>query len=299
MSRMSLSAVKRGVIQAPTRVVLYGVEGIGKSTFGANAPEPIFLGAEDGTSQLDVSRFAEPRTWEDVLAAIGTLSTETHEYRTLVVDTLDWIEPLVWAHVCAQGGKKSIEDYGYGKGYVAAGDEWRVFLARLDALREARKMNVILLAHSWIKPFKDPDSDGFDRYEMKLHKTAAGKVKEWADAVLFARYETYAVAKEGRTRGVSTGARVIHTEYRAAWDAKNRYHLPEVISLDWAAYAQGMKAGDPAVIRGEIEEAAKDVDEGTRANVATWLKKTLSVSDLRIGLNKIHARISEQSKKSA
>jgi hypothetical protein len=127
--------------------------------------------------------------------------------------------------LCA--GVKNIEDVGFGKGYNAALDRWRDMLSRLDTLRDRRGMNVILLAHSWIKTFRNPEGDDFDRYELKLHAKTSGLIKEWSDAVLFAAYETLtATDKSKRTRGISTGARIVHTERRAAFDAKNRFELP-------------------------------------------------------------------------
>jgi hypothetical protein len=261
-SRMSLGALVKGKIQQPTRVVLYGVEGIGKSTFGANAPSPIFIGAEDGTSQLDVTRFPAPESWQEVLDAVRVLANDEHEYKTLVLDTLDWAEPLLWAHICQRDKQESIEAYGYGKGYQAALDEWRIFLAALERMSKAKRMHVVLLAHSWIKPFKNPEGDDFDRYEMKLHAKAAGLIKEWSDCVLFANHETFAQkdSKTKRVRGLDTGARLLFTQRRAAFDAKNRYGLPDSIPLSWADFEAGMQSGevaDPAVLKAEIERKLK------------------------------------------
>lgn len=303
MSKMSLSNVKKGIQQAPPRVVLYGVEGVGKSTFAAGAPSPIFLGAEDGTSQLDVARFPEPTTWADALAAVDVLTLEDHDYQTFVIDTLDWLEPLCWAHVCAANGVSSIEDVqkGFGKGYLAALSEWRILLSRIDNLRAKRGMSVILLAHSVIKPFNNPEAENYDRYELKLQKLASGLVKEWTDALLFARHETFTAggAKGAKVKGVSTGARVVHTEHSAAWDAKTRYSHPETIALDWADFAQGMRAADPAAIRAEIVALLPSVeDETIRANVDKWLNnKDLDAVKLTAGLNKIKVRLASAPEK--
>lgn len=254
-NRMTLDAIKRGRVSLPLRVLLYGVEGIGKTTFGSQAPRPIFLGAEDGSSHLDVERFPAPETWADVLDAIRTLTSEQHSYQTLVVDTLDWAEPLLWAYICQRDGKANIEDYGYGKGYIAALDEWRVFLAALERLRAARHMHFVTLAHSWIKPFKNPEGEDFDRYELKLHAKAAGLLKEWSDCVLFANYETFASEdkRTKRVRGISTGARLIYTTRTAAYDAKNRHDLPEFMPLDWAEFFAATEAHRPASPEALIE----------------------------------------------
>lgn len=242
-SRMSLQALVRGKQDQPAKVTLYGVEGIGKTTFAAGAPKPIFLG-EDGTSQLDVTRFPMPETWQEVLDAVRLLANETHDFETLVVDTLDWAEPLLWAFICARDKKANIEDYGFHKGYGAALDEWRVFLGALESMRRAKRMHVILVAHSWIKTFKNPEAEDYDRYQMSLNDKAAGLIKQWSDAVLFANYETFAPkdVKTKRVRGVDTGARLLYTMRRAAYDAKNRYGLHEVLPLAWADFAAGMAA---------------------------------------------------------
>ncbi len=280
-SRMKLGAVTKGRVERPMRVLLYGVEGVGKSTFAANAPSPIFIAAEDGTAQLDVARFPEPKTWVDVLDAIDELITADHQYQTVVVDTLDWLEPLCWAHVVdkARNPKiKSIEDFGFGKGYVAALDEWRSLLARFEQLRVKRGMHVIFLAHSWIKTFKNPEDEDFDRYELKLHAKAGGLLKEWADAVLFARYETFANTddKTKRTRGVSTGNRVVHTQRTAAWDAKNRYDLPPTIPLDFSAFADAVKAQaplDPEKLYERIDALLSSADAELEAKVRAAVQK--------------------------
>lgn len=277
-----LSAVTKGKIAKPIRALLYGVEGVGKSTFGANAPSPIVLGTESGTAELDVARFADPDSWADVMAAVDELRTEAHDYKTLVIDTLDWLEPLCWARVCERPDEKgkrreSIEDFGYGKGYTAALDEWRLLLARLEQLRAARGMNVIMLAHSWIKPFKNPEGDDFDRYELKLHAKAGGLLKEWCDAVLFAHYETLTDKdRNKRVRGISTGARLIHTTRTAAWDAKNRYDLPDTMPLDWSAFADAVVAhrpADPAAIRDSIAEMLTDANAELAAKVRAAVNK--------------------------
>lgn len=247
-SKMTLDRLVTGKKQKPIRVLLFGVEGIGKSTFGANAPRPIFLCAEDGTDQLDVTRFPTPESWQDVRDAIHTLATSEHDRKTLVIDTLDWMEPLLWAHICKRDSQPNIEAYGYGKGYQAALDEWRDFLAALERLRLAKQMHIVLLAHSWVKNWKNPEGDDFDRYELKLNAKAAGLIKENVDAVLFANHETFASkdAKTKRVRGVSTGARLIYTNRTAAYDAKNRYGLPDSMPLDWAEFQKHVEASTPA-----------------------------------------------------
>lgn len=282
-SRMKLGAIVKGRVERPIRVLLFGVEGVGKSTFAANAPAPIFLAAEDGTAQLDVARFPEPKTWLDVFDALDELVTADHAYKTVVVDTLDWLEPLCWQHVVERAARanpkiKSIEDFGFGKGYVAALDEWRKLLAALEQLRTKRGMHVVFLAHSWVKPFKNPEDEDYDRYELKLHAKAGGLLKEWADAVLFTRFETFANTddKTKRTRGVSSGNRIVHTQRTAAFDAKNRYDLPQTLPLDWSAFAAAVKAkapADPAKLKERIAMLLISASDEVTGRVATAVEK--------------------------
>jgi hypothetical protein len=240
---MKLGNLVKGRQKEPWRLLLAGVEGIGKSTFGAAAPKPVFLDAEGGTGHLDVQRFPRPTNLADVHEALRELTDGEHAFETLVVDTVDWLEPLVWQHICQRDNKADIEDYGYGKGYQAALDEWRPLIAALERLEKARGMNIVLLAHTQLKTFKNPQGEDFDRYELKLHQKAGGLLKEWVKAVLFANFEQYAVKAEkdknnkfARAKGISTGQRLIYTERDAAYDAKNRYALPPQIALNWEAF---------------------------------------------------------------
>lgn len=274
-----LSRVVRGKIERPVRVALFGTDGLGKSTWASNAPSPIFLGAEDGTAQLDVSRMPDIATWEDLLECIDELHTGgEHTYKTVVIDTLDWAEPMCWAYVCKQAKKESIEDLPYGKGYTAALDQWRLLLSKLERLRDARGMHIVLLAHSVLRTFKNPEGEDFERYEMKLHAKASGLIREWVDCVLFGRFETFADKDEKtkRVRGISSGARVIQTQRTAAYDAKNRYDLPEALPLDWQAFADAVAAhqpADPAKLKERIAALLEQVDETIKGKARGALEK--------------------------
>lgn len=236
-----LSRLSRGKLTRPLRIVLYGVDGIGKSTFGASAPDPVFIGAEDGTANLDVTRFPACTKWQDVLDAIGALFAEPHDFKTVVLDSADWAELLVNEQVCAEHGVPGIESIGYGKGYVFAAEKFMQVLRGFDAL-VGKGMNVIVIAHAQIKSYQDPDLDAaYDRFQMKLGKTFEPRLREWADCVLFANYDTTLKQVGGndkapKFRGKDFGKRIIHTERRAAFDAKNRFGLPERIPLHWDAF---------------------------------------------------------------
>jgi hypothetical protein len=276
-SRMNLNAIVRGRQVRPLRVLLAGVEGVGKSTFAGDAPSPIFVGAEEGTDHLDVERFPSVETWQEILDAIHVLTTQPHSYKTLVMDTVDWAEPLLWRFVAARDGEASIESYGYGKGYAAALDEWQFFTQRLDQLRRARSMHVILLAHSAIRSFKNPLGDDYDRYELKLNQKAAAWLKEWCDCSLFANFETFTEKDDKkRIRGLDTGARLIHTQRRAAWDAKNRYDLPESLPLSWQKFhtaVQARRPGDPKVLRAAIEAGVADLSDDKKEKAVAALER--------------------------
>lgn len=272
--RMTLAAITKGKVAKPLRIVMYGTEGVGKTHFAADAPDTIFLPGERGTEHLDVARLPVPRNYTDVTDGLELLLGE-HPYRTVAVDTLDWIEPFVWAQTCAtkrMGGDKraeSIEDYGYGKGYIFALDVWRQFLSRLDALVERRGMTVILIAHCRVSMFKNPDGEDYQRYEMKLDAKASGLIKEWSDCVLFAQHETstYKVSDK-RFKGISTGGRIIHTERTAAYDAKNRQGLPAQLPLSWEAFAAAANAGEsPATWRERIVAMLASADAELRTKV--------------------------------
>jgi AAA domain len=285
--RMKLANVVRGRIQKPIRLLVYGVDGIGKSTFAAGAPAPIFVGVEDGTATLDVPRFPEPHSWLEGLAAIDELEVGDHDFRTVVIDTLDWLEPMCWSQVVGVGKRtrdgvliETIEDIPYGKGYASALDEWRILLSRLDRLRAVRGMNTILLAHAWIRTFRNPDGEDFDRYELKLHTKAASLIREWCDAVLFATHEqyTHAKTKRDKAKGVSTGARILHTQRRAAFDAKNRHNLPETIALDYEALEEAIAAGVPEPPE-VLKERIEGMLEGASADLATRVRRAVTAAD--------------------
>lgn len=267
MASMSLDSVVLNRATEPPRIVVYGDHGIGKTTFATSAPSPIVLRTEDGLAGIRVPTFPIARNFGDVIAALNTLYTQAHPFQTLVVDSLDWLEPLVWAHTAMFGGKENIEDFGYGKGYKFADDYWRQFLDGLNALR-AKGMTVICLAHTQIKRFDAPDTEPYDRYQIKLHERAANLVQEWADVVGFAHFEVNTITQDKgfnqkTTRGVGVGRRILSVEERPAYDAKNRYSLPPDLEFPkehaWdvfaAACAPAFASPDPAPEQPDIATA--------------------------------------------
>ncbi|UCC31264.1 MAG: ATP-binding protein [Phycisphaerales bacterium] len=245
-----MTQIQRGSSPAPRRTLVYGVHGVGKSTFGSMAERPIFIQTEDGLGNIECERFPLAQRCGDVLTALGELYKEPHEYGTVVIDSLDWLERVIWADVCQKRGVESIEDIGYAKGYTFSLTQWREVLTCLDALRNERGMMVILIAHAKIERFENPETEAYDRYSPRLHKTASALVQEWCDEVLFATYKVYTRKvdeKFGRAqhRGVGTGERIIRTTERPAHVAKNRLSLPDEIPLDYRVYAAFLRGENP------------------------------------------------------
>jgi hypothetical protein len=219
----------------PQKILLYGVQGLGKTCFGSTFENPVLIRTEDGAGAIDIPTFPEIKTFADMEATINSLHGE-HEFKTAVLDSLDWLEPIVWAQTCALNGEDSIESFGYGKGYLEAATQWRYLMGGLDSLRLTKGMTLVLIAHAEIKNYQSPDVEPYDRYQIKLHKRAFGLWQEWADMVLFANYKTHVEKSEigfdkEVARGAGSGERVIYTEERPAYLAKNRWGLPPEIYI--------------------------------------------------------------------
>jgi hypothetical protein len=233
-----LKSIKKNTSIAAPRVLVYGVEGIGKSTFAAGAPNPVFIQTEDGLGSLAVDHFPIATSVTDVLEAVGTLFTNDHSFKSVVIDSLDWLETLIWRDIESSYDAK---DLAYGKGAMIAADKWREILDGLTALRNERGMAVVLIAHTEIKRFDSPETEPYDRYQPKLQARSSALVREWCDAVLFANYKTL-IKKDDVgfnktvSRGITTGERLLFTSERPAYMAKNRYGLPESIPLSWEAF---------------------------------------------------------------
>lgn len=247
--------ITKGKIQKAKKVVVYGPEGIGKSTFAALFPNPVFIDTEGSTSAMDVARLPRPTSWNMLLEEVEYIKSHPGECRTLVIDTIDWAEQLCVDHICSVHNKKGIEDFGYGNGYVYAKEEFGRFLNRLTDVIEAG-VNVVLTAHAQLRKFEQPDELGaYDRWELKLGKKTVSQtsplVKEWADMLLFANYKTYSVAvdKDGKKHKAQGGKRVMYTSHHPCWDAKNRYDLPEICDFDYQ------------VIKGILEDGSQKAEK--------------------------------------
>ena len=253
-----LESITRGKENKPPRIFLYGQEGVGKSCTAAQAPNPVFIQTEDGLDEINTAKFPLAKSLNDVLNALAALRDEQHDFRTVVLDSADWLERLIWDKVCQDFGVRSIEkaDGGYGKGYVHALTYWRQIVSLLNDLRNVRGMIVIVIAHSKVERFEDPENAAYDRYTPRLHKSATSLLCEWVDAVLFAT-KRFRVSKEEGTgfqgdRAIATaigangGERILRTVGSPACTAKNRFNLPAEIPLSWQAFMDAYASGGEA-----------------------------------------------------
>lgn len=256
---MSKYSVTTGVQAAPVKTVLYGPEGIGKSTFASHFPDPVFIDTEGGTKRLNVARLPQPTSWALLLDEVAEVRKGSVPCGTLVLDTADWAERLCIQAVCARAKVNGIEDFGYGKGYTYVKEE---FAKLLDALEEVLNAghNVVVLAHAAITKFEQPDAVGnYDRWSMKTSKQVAPLLREWCDMLLFANYKTV-VEKAGSgpnaKNKASGGRRVLYTTHHPCWDAKNRFGLPEEVPFEYASIAHCLPGGSaPAATQTPVQHA--------------------------------------------
>ena len=258
------------------RIMMIGVEGVGKSTAGASMPNPVFICGESG---LVGPQFAEipsftPENWGEILQFLDELSQNKGDFKTIVIDTLDWVEPMLYSHVCTKNGHKNIEDFGYGKGYVVAQQEARQLLMRLDRLN-MEGINVLLLCHSQIKTVNNPVGDNYDHFESKLNAKISGIFREWCDCVLFAQFDMYTRKDGMRSKAYGGDGRIVQTTHSAAWDAKNRYGLPEVMPLDMPSIMEAITQGQPQdteALKAEFLGYVKNMRPDIAQKATKWLE---------------------------
>lgn len=245
--------ITSGKIVGAQKIAVYGPEGIGKSTFASKFPNPVFIDTEGSTKHMDVPRTPKPSSWTMLLEQVRYFKTNPYQYDTLVIDTADWAEQLCMTEICAKSQKKSIEDFGYGKGYIYLAEEFGRLLNLLEEVVEVG-INVVITAHAQMRKFEQPEEMGaYDRWELKLQKKTAPLLKEWADMVLFANYEIYVVnvdnqgVQKGKNKAQG-GKRVMYTTHTPSWDAKNRHNLDLKLNFDYKEIEHCI------VTRGEVSQ---------------------------------------------
>ena len=237
----------------PHSVLIYGPDGIGKTTFASQFESPIFIGSENGAGRLKLKRMPLAYSFSEILAQLQELYTEKHSYKTLAVDSLDWLESMIWADVCEADGVKNIELAmgGFARGYIEALKYWQKFRPYLERLRLEKGMNIVLIAHSMVKTFNDPfTNSSYDRYQIKLHDKAAAYLREAVDCVLFGNFKVATQGKENQKhKAYGDGSRVLYTERRPGFDAKNRLGLPFILPFSYADFQAACDQGNPEKIQ--------------------------------------------------
>lgn len=229
--------IVKGKQAKPVRAVIYGPEGIGKSTLASQWPAPLFLDLEGGTARLDVARVT-PQSFHAVQQIVAELTKNTQGYQTIIIDTADWLEKNLQAALVAEHNWRSIETPGYGKGYAMLAEDFRKFLDAVSAMQDATGLAVVFCAHAWLRKQELPDEAGaFDRWEMKLSKHVGPALKEWADLILFCNYQTIVVTSEAGKAKAQGQERVMYATHHACWDAKNRFGLADRLPMTIAALA--------------------------------------------------------------
>jgi len=250
---MKLTDITHGIVDRPARLILCGVEKIGKTTFASQFPAPIFIiiKGEEGCDALSVPRFPVAQSFTEVTEALGTLATEDHKFETVVIDSLSTLEPLVWEDICTREQVPSIEKVGggFGKGYVEAVKSWRDIMAALDYLRDEKGMGCVLIAHVAIKTFADPTGDTYDTYELDINKKAVSALLRWSDAILFANCKVITrTDKSGMKetkKGIMRNERVLFTQKRPAHPGGGRGalgQLPYELELSYEAWSKAVEA---------------------------------------------------------
>lgn len=294
--------ITRGKIPCAKKVVVYGPEGIGKSTFASKFPDPVFIDTEGSTKDMDVARLPRPSSWEMLLEEIDYVKNHPEEFKTLVIDTVDWAEQLCVNYICSKHGKSGIEDFGYGNGYVYTKEEFGRFLNQLEDVVE-KGVHVVLTAHAQIRKFEQPDEMGaYDRYELKLGKKTQSQtsplVKEWSDMLLFAKYKTYSVAADdkGKKHKAQGGRRVMYTSHHPCWDAKNRYGLDEELSFDYSEIAHIISSDKQSNSNVTAKEPAKEDKQLDFMNIPDGISEQVEFDPSPTGKNESQEEEGQQQK---
>jgi len=292
------AVVKKGPTMRAKRLFVGGIEGVGKTTFLTQCPNPIVVCAEDGLTENAFAGIANytPESWPDLLGFIDYLTTANHTYQTIGFDTEDWLEHFAVKFICNRDGKSNIEEYGFSKGQsVILPNEFRQLLAKLEVLQQKKNIMVVFTSHIQVKTFNNPAGDNYDRYEASGTKQVVSLIKQWCDVNLFATFEvvTKKDSKKGKAKGMCTDARIVHTTYSAAWDAKNRCGLPETLPFDAQTILEAIAKGTPDnpenIYADAVDLAGKYLTDATiKKNTLAYLEKNkTNVPILTVALNKL------------
>lgn len=279
---MSLT-IRKGPQARSIRCVIYGPEGIGKSTLASQFPDAVFIDFEQGTDTMDVARFENPTHFDGLILLLKSIAQED-VCKTVVIDTADKLESLITDHICEVNDWKNIEDPGYGKGYTYLAQKWLEVLKACDDVVDSGK-NIIIVAHAQMRKFEQPDEMGaYDRWELKLSKKTAPLIKEWADMVLFMNYKNN-IVEDPKTKSKKAvgGKRVMYATHSPTYDAKNRFGLPDSMDADFSEIAH-IFSGIPVKKskKTEIHEQADSIE-----GFEPWLIHFLSVQDPTLSANNI------------
>jgi len=293
--------VRKGQPRRKPKLMFIGEGGIGKTTLGNKFPNPLFICAENGLigEEFDETDNYSPQKWPEMAEIVDDFKSGKLSNEWLVVDTIDWLEPMLQKHVATKAHQTNFADFEWGKGHILAGIEWRAFLSRLENLRKEKDVGIIFLSHCEIKTFNNPAGDNYDRYQAKISKQVSALTREWCDAVLFAKYETYTHkdTPKGKAKGVGGDTRVLYTTQTAAWDAKNRYGMPDKMALNYEEIIEAIKSGKPASSEALIEEINEVVngssaftDDNKKDIQAAIEKNKKSETALKQILNKVRVK---------
>jgi hypothetical protein len=296
--------ITSGVLRVPDLMVIYGVEGVGKTTFATKAPNPLFADIEGGSKRVNAKRLSDFSGLSEFWAFLSWFLETDHGYQTLVIDSLSEFERFAWQKTCEEEGAHSIEDVGGGfqKGYIVALKQWELLKQAIRQIQTRKGTNVIFIGHADVKTFTDPTTNSaYDRYQLKLHKHAAAFLREWVDFIGFANYHVVTKGKENAAKQKAYGdsTRKLYTERRPAWDAKNRLGLPLEIQFDYAAYAAAAHADPEAKAKAILENLNTLINDVKDPKMAQTMRETVAkagnnVTDLTLIQERIRARVNEQ-----